>query len=103
MKNQVAPRQILHQLFSGHCSLSTGETAQISFNYVREFLLVDHSSSLNKVIHTESYCNDVFFLNDKPFWPLLHTTFTGQYPKESDISKKNYMFSAPPSSMSCEF
>ena len=66
MKNQVAPRQILHQLFSGHCSLSTGGTAQISFYYVREFLLVDHSSSLNKVIHT-----DVFFspevLKDKPF------------------------------------
>ena len=57
VKNQVAPRQILHQLFSGHCSLSTGGTAQISFYYVREFLLVDHSSSLNKVIHT-----DVFFL-----------------------------------------
>ena len=54
MKNQVAPRQILHQLFSGHCSLSTGGTAQISFYYVREFLLVDHSSSLNKVIHTVS-------------------------------------------------
>ena len=76
VKNQVAPRQILHQLFSGHCSLSTGGTAQISFYYVREFLLVDHSSSLNKVIHTESYCTDVLHMK----WQS-----TGQDPEELDI------------------
>ena len=80
MKNQVAPRQILHQLFSGHCSLSTGGTAQISFYYVREFLLVDHSSSLNKVIHT-----DVFFsrsLKRQALQTLVtYTTSTGQDPK----------------------
>ena len=81
VKNQVAPRQILHQLFSGHCSLSTGGTAQISFYYVREFLLVDHSSSLNKVIHTESYCTDVLHLK----WQS-----TGQYPEESDTLMNKY-------------
>ena len=57
------------------------QTAQISFYHVREFLLVDHSSSLNKVIHTESYCTDVLHLK----WQS-----TGQYPEESDTLMNKY-------------
>ena len=52
------------------------QTAQISFYHVREFLLVDHSSSLNKVIHTESYCTDVLHMK----WQS-----TGQDPEELDF------------------